>query len=39
VPELKAAIDIALHKDNPEIAMRRPLSSRLPANVAQPQSS
>ena len=38
VPELKAAIDIALHKHNTEIAMRRALSSRLPADVAQPQS-
>ena len=37
VPELKAAIDIALHKHNTEIAMRRALSSRLPADMA-PQS-
>ena len=34
VPELKAAIDIALHKHNTEIAMRRALSSRLPADMA-----
>jgi hypothetical protein len=38
VPELKAAIEIALHKHNTEIAMRRALSSRLQADVAQPQS-
>jgi hypothetical protein len=37
VPELKAAIDIALHKHNTEITMRRALSSRLAAEVA-PQS-
>ena len=34
VPELKATIDIALHKHNTEIAMRRALSSRLPAGMA-----
>ena len=34
VPELKATIDIALHKHNTEIAMRRALSSRLPADMA-----
>jgi CheY-like chemotaxis protein len=37
MPELKAAIDIALHKHTTEIAMRRALSSRLPADMA-PQS-
>ena len=39
VRELKAAIEIALHKHNTETAMRRALSSRLPAGVAQPQST
>jgi hypothetical protein len=39
VPELKAAIDIALHKHNTETAMRRALSARLPAGVVQPQST
>jgi CheY-like chemotaxis protein len=39
VPELKAAIDIAFHKHNTETAMRRALSSRLPADVAQPRSA
>src|SRR5205807_10637721 len=39
VPELKAAIDIALHKHNTETAMRRSLSARLPASVAQPHST
>jgi CheY-like chemotaxis protein len=34
VPELKAAIEIALHKHNTETAMRRTLSSRLPVAVA-----
>ncbi len=38
-PELKAAIDIALHKHNTETAMRRALGARLPAGVAQPQST
>ena len=38
VPELKAAIDIALHKHNTEITMRRALSSRLPVEMA-PQST
>ncbi len=37
VPELKATIDIALHKHKTEIAMRRALSSRLPTELA-PQS-
>ena len=36
VPELKAAIDIALHKHNTETAMRRALSAPLPAGVVQP---
>jgi len=39
VRELKAVIEIALHKHNTETAMRRALSSRLPAGVAQPQST
>jgi len=39
VPELKAAIDIALHKHNTETAMRRALSAPLPAGVVQPQST
>jgi CheY-like chemotaxis protein len=38
-PELKAAIDVALHKHNTEIAMRQALSARLPAAVVQPQST
>jgi CheY-like chemotaxis protein len=33
-PELKAAIDIALHKHKTETAMRRALDSRTSANVA-----
>jgi DNA-binding response OmpR family regulator len=33
VSELKAAIDIALHKHNTETAMRRALSARLPAGA------
>jgi len=37
VPELKAAIEIALHKHKTESAMRRALSARLPASEAQPQ--
>ena len=37
VPELKAAIEIALHKHKTETAMRRALSARLPIAVAQPQ--
>ena len=39
VRELKAAIEIALHKHNTETAMRRALSARLPTDVVQPQSS
>ena len=39
VRELKAVIEIALHKHHTETAMRRALSSRLPAGVAQPQST
>src|SRR5262252_8663840 len=35
VPELKAAIEIALHKHTREIAMRRALSARLPIADAQ----
>jgi CheY-like chemotaxis protein len=34
VPELKAAIEIALHKHNTESAMRQTLSARLPVAVA-----
>jgi len=37
VPELKAAIEIALHKHNTENTMRRALSSRVPVAMA-PQS-
>ena len=37
VPELKAAIEIALHKHNTENTMRRALSSRLPVAMV-PQS-
>ena len=37
-PELKAAIEIALHKHKTEKAMRRALSSRVQASVAQTQS-
>lgn len=37
--ELKAAIDIALHKHKTESAMRRALSSRVTPNVAQTQSN
>ena len=39
VRELKAAIDIALHKHSTENAMRRALSSRLPVEMAQSQST
>jgi len=39
VPELKAAIEIALHKHNTENAMRGALGARLPTEVAQPQST
>jgi CheY-like chemotaxis protein len=39
VPELKAAIEIALHKHNTESAMRGALGARLPTEVAQPQST
>ena len=39
VRELKAVIEIALHKHDTETAMRRALSSRLPAGVAQTQST
>src|SRR6267154_3797056 len=39
VPELKAAIDIALHKHKSETAMRRALNARLPAGAAQSQST
>jgi len=38
-PELKAAIDIALHKHKTELGMRRALSSRAPASVAQTRPS
>lgn len=36
VPELKAAIDIAIHKHNTKTAMRRALSAPLLAGVVQP---
>ena len=39
VPELKSAIDIALHKHKSESAMRRALSSRMQAGVAGTQSN
>jgi CheY-like chemotaxis protein len=39
VPELKAAIEIAMHKHNSETAMRRALSSRFSTGVAQPQTT
>jgi len=39
VPELKAGIEIALHKHNTESAMRGALSARLPTDEAQPQST
>jgi CheY-like chemotaxis protein len=38
-PELKAAIEVALHKHKSETAMRRALSSRLPADSVQPRST
>jgi CheY-like chemotaxis protein len=38
VPELKATIEVALHKHRSETAMRRALSARLPADVATVQS-
>ena len=38
VPELKAAIEIALHKHKSEAAMRRALSARVP-DMAQPHSA
>ena len=37
VPELKAAIEIALHKHNTETSMRRALSTRLTEDVEQAQ--
>ena len=39
VPELKAAIEIALHKHNTETAMRRALSARRSRDLAKPQST
>jgi CheY-like chemotaxis protein len=39
MPELKAAIEIALHKHKSETAMRRALRRRLPAGVVRPQST
>jgi len=39
VPELKATIEIALHKHKTEKAMRRALSSRVQAGVSQTQSN
>jgi len=39
VPELKAAIDIALHKHKSEAAMRQALSARFTASAAQSQST
>jgi len=38
-PELKAAIDIALHKHKTETAMRRALNPRMSANGPQPYST
>ena len=38
VPELKATIEVTLHKHRSETAMRRALSARLPADVATVQS-
>ena len=38
-PELKAAIDIALHKHKSETAMRRALGARLPTGKAQSNST
>jgi CheY-like chemotaxis protein len=38
-PELKAEIDIALHKHKTETAMRRALNSRVSASAASPHSS
>ena len=38
LPELKAAIEIALHKHKSETAMRRALSSPMSPSVAQPHS-
>jgi len=37
-PELKAAIDIALHKHRTETAMRRALNSRMSATGTQPHA-
>lgn len=39
VPELKAAIDLALHKHRSEAAMRRALSARLSPGMVQAQST
>ena len=39
LPELKAAIEIALHKHKSETAMRRALGSPMSARVAQTQSN
>src|SRR5207249_1804275 len=39
VPELKAAIAVALHKHKSETALRRALNSRMSATVAQPYST
>jgi CheY-like chemotaxis protein len=39
VPELKAAIDLALHKHKSEAAMRRALGTRLPPGVVQAPST
>jgi CheY-like chemotaxis protein len=39
VPELKAAIEIALHKHKTESAMRRALSPRAQAGIAQTRST
>ena len=38
-PELKAAIDIALHKHKTESSMRRALSLRMAASTAKPQAT
>jgi CheY-like chemotaxis protein len=39
VPEVKAAIDIALHKHKSETAMRQALSARMSIGVAQPRAA
>ena len=39
VPELKATIDLALHKHRSEAAMRRALSARLSPSMVEAQST